>query len=743
LALMRQPGAQERFVARFRRHDGTYRSLDVTINNRLEDPEIAGLVANARDITEQVDATDALIQNEQRWAALVRNSYDIIAILDDIGTLQYSSLAAERMLGYPPEQLIGTNAFDLVHPDDLELAAGTFARVLNQPEMPVRIELRIRHANGTWRDIEIAASNFLDDPAVRGIVLNNRDVTDRRRAEDANRASEEWFRSLVQHGHDIIAVIDAASSKVRYVSPSIRHLMALEPEEVMAAEGSAFIHPDDQRTLAAHFARVIAAPGVHTPIEVRARHGDGTWRWLEVACTNQVDNPVVQGVVLNLRDVTERKEVEGQLSHQALHDSLTGLPNRGLVTDRLTHALARAARVDTRLGVLFLDVDRFKLVNDTRGHDVGDQLLIAAADRLRLATRESDTVARFGGDEFVVVYEDANDVEELLRFAERLCSVVAIPFQVDGTELYATISVGVAIGGAGASADALLRDADAAMYHAKERGGGAVAAFDESIRHRARSRFDMERELRGGLERDEFALEYQPIVALSDGRIVGVEALVRWDHPERGTVPPGEFVELAEETGLIIPIERRIRGIACRQLAEWRATPQLADLSLSLNVSATQLRDAAGFAERVEATLAETGLPASALTLEITESFLMEDTAACLDGLAALKALGIRLVVDDFGTRYSSLGYLNRMSLDGLKIDRSFVSGIGPDELDRAIVAAIITMAKSLGLWVVAEGVETAEQSAVLTKLGCEYAQGFYFSRPLRPEAATVLLAAH
>jgi len=476
-------------------------------------------------------------------------------------------------------------------------------------------------------------------------------------------------------------------------------------------------------------------------MELRCRHGDGTWRWLEVACTNQLDNPFVGGFVLNFRDITERKEVEAELAHQALHDSLTGLPNRALVTDRLTHALARAPRSGATVGVLFVDIDRFKLVNDTRGHEVGDALLVATGRRIAGAVRATDTVGRFGGDEFVIVYEGIETVDELIRHAERLRTVVAEPLVLDGVHLYATISAGLSIGGAEASAEALLRDADAAMYHAKDHGGDTVRLFDDSIGLRVSSRFDTERELRSALERDDFALEYQPIVSLDDFEIVGVEALLRWDHPERGTIVPGTFVELAEETGLIIPIERRVRQSALHQLAQWRTTSPSETFGMSLNVSATQLRDATGFAKRIHLNLQEAGIDPSMLTLELTESFLLEDSEWCLQALADLKRLGVRLAVDDFGTRYSSLAYLNRMALDGIKIDKSFVERLGPEPRDQAIVSAVIRMAQTLGLTVVAEGVETLEHMSILQELGCLRAQGFLFSAPLRPDRATELIA--
>jgi len=734
------PGATRRFEARLRQFDGEYRSLQIVLTNLIHDDDIQGIVANARDITEQLEARAALEQNERRWAALVRHSYDIIAVLDAEGILHFASLATEEMLGYAPESLVGTSAFDLVDPSDLDMAYSTLAGLLEHPETPARLELRIRHADGSLRHLEVAASNFLDDPAVGGIVLNNRDVTDRHRAEEERRASEELFRSLVQHGYDLIAVVDR-DIRVRYVSPSVAHVMGYQPEDLVGEISFPFVHPHDVGALASHLDRVAATAGLDAPMELRCQHGDGTWRWLEVACTNQLANPFVAGFVLNFRDITERKEAETQLAHQALHDSLTGLPNRALVTDRLAQALARAPRERHSVGVLFVDIDRFKLVNDTRGHEAGDALLVAVARRIARAVRATDTVGRFGGDEFVIVYEGIETPDQLVRYAERICTVVTEPHILDDVDLYATISAGVSIGGPDSSAEALLRDADAAMYHAKENGGDTVSLFNDSIRVRAANRFDTERELRSALVHDEFALEYQPIVSLDSLEIVGVEALLRWDHPKRGTIQPGAFVELAEETGLIIPIERRARRLALRQLAAWRCREASGSFGMSLNVSATQLRDAAGFADGIRRSLQQAGIDPSMLTLELTESFLLEDSEACLEALAALKDLGVHLAVDDFGTRYSSLGYLNRMSLDGIKIDRSFVERLGPSSRDQAIVAAVIRMAHTLGLSVVAEGVETTEQLCILRKLGCTLGQGFLFSRPLRPDVATGLIA--
>jgi len=737
--LLEAGGGTERAVARFRRHDGVYRSLEVTVSNLLGDPFIEGILANARDITEQIEFENALRQNEQRWEALVRNSYDIIAVLDELGTLTYASPAAQGMLGYEPEALLGTNAFDLVHPDDVETAGVAFAGGLLEPDLPVRVEIRIRHINGGYRWVEVAATNLLDDPTVHGIVLNNRDVTDRHRAEDARRESEEWFRSLVSHGQDVVAVADP-DARLKYVSPSIEHVMGYTVEEMLTCIGAEIVHPEDLETLASHFKRALAAPGFHLPIEIRARVADGSWRWFETVHTNQLDNPAVRGVVMNFRDITERKYAEQELAHQAVHDSLTDLPNRVLLVDRLEQALTRGARNDTNIGVLFLDLDRFKLVNDTRGHAAGDELLRSVARRLREATRAGDTVARFGGDEFVVVYEEGvNDTDELLVLGRRLCEALAEPFMVGANEHYLTASVGAALGRPGASSEALLRDADAAMYHAKEKGGNSIEVVDDAIRQRAHVRFETEHALHGALQRDEFALAYQPIAELATGRAVAVEALLRWEHPVRGTILPSEFIGLAEETGLIVPIGAWVLDRACRQMVEWRGQSSAPELGVAVNLSVVQLRDPE-LVSLVRETLERAGLEPKALTLEITESFLMKDIAPALDVLTALKALGVRLALDDFGTRYASLSRVNRMPLDALKIDRSFVHRLAGEDSDTAIVAAILAMARALGLGVVAEGIETPAQHTQLLALGCRHGQGFRLARPLAPDDVAAVL---
>jgi diguanylate cyclase (GGDEF)-like protein/PAS domain S-box-containing protein len=445
----------------------------------------------------------------------------------------------------------------------------------------------------------------------------------------------------------------------------------------------------------------------------------------------QGDVDFVQALANVLGDVVERQLTDDDIRHRALHDPLTGLPNRLLFLDRLQQATERQRRrSDTLTAVLALDLDRFKLVNESLGHRAGDELLAAAAPRLRQAVRSSDTVARFGGDEFGILLEDIAE-QDAIEMAERIAGVFTRPFVLDGDEHFVTISIGIALAEGGERAEDLLRDADAAMHRAKERGRARYELFDEALRGRALSRLRVENDLRRALERDELTLHYQPLVALRDKRMVSVEALVRWDHPQRGRISPVDFIPVAEENGLIEPIGRWVLEHACRQAAQWcREQPDVAPLTMSVNLSAARLANPA-LTQTVATALRVSGLDPACLALELTESMLVGDNEQLSETLVALKALGVRLVLDDFGTGYSSLSYLTRLPLDALKVDRSFVHGLGTESRDTAITEAIVAMSRALSLQVVGEGAETERQVAELARLGCDLVQGFYFSRPV------------
>ncbi|MDQ6607471.1 MAG: EAL domain-containing protein [Actinomycetota bacterium] len=444
------------------------------------------------------------------------------------------------------------------------------------------------------------------------------------------------------------------------------------------------------------------------------------------------DIDFVQALANVLADALERQSTEDAIHHRALHDPLTGLPNRLLFLDRLEHTLKRLRRQSRSLAaVLFLDLDHFKLVNDSMGHHAGDELLAAVAARLKHALRPSDTVARFGGDEFGLVLEEISTERDAIAAAERIAAVFAHPFVLDADEHFVTTSIGIALAEGGEEPDELIRDADAAMYRAKERGRARYELFDEMTRGRAIARLRVENDLRRAVERDELRLVYQPVVSLRHEAIIGVEALLRWDHPQRGVVAPDDFIPVAEETGLIERIGHWVLDRACRQAAHWaRAHQDSAPIGIAVNLSPLQLAQR-GFPEGVADVLHGSGLDPASLSLEITETVLLDEADVIAENLLGLKSLGVKLVLDDFGTGYSSLSYLTRLPLDALKVDRSFIDGLGTEASDSTITEAIVGMARALSLVVVGEGIETDVQASALRRLRCGLGQGNLFSPPV------------
>jgi diguanylate cyclase (GGDEF)-like protein/PAS domain S-box-containing protein len=558
-------------------------------------------------------------------------------------------------------------------------------------------------------------------------------------SETAARENEARFRALVQHSTDMIAIADA-DGVLRYVSPSIQRLFGYVPSDLEGKPLIDLLHPDDAVHAAAAFATATGPGSVTAAAEWRIRHCDGRWVAIEAVGTNLLHEPTVRGIVVNARDVSDRKALEAQLTHQAFHDPLTGLANRALFFDRVTHALERRGRMQEGLAVLFLDLDNFKTVNDSLGHAAGDRLLVAAAVRLGVCVRASDTVARLGGDEFAVLIEDATgDIASVA--AERITSALRAPFELEGKEVFVTASLGIAFAEAGSTASELLRNADMAMYTAKGRGKGRSERFETRMHREALDRLELEADLRRALERDEMILQYQPIVSLDTGSVIGMEALVRWRHLDRGLMYPGQFIPLAEETGLIVGIGEWILREACRQAKAWEVKwhPDV-PLTLSVNISGQQLQHA-GVVDSVRRALARSGLRPHDLVLEITESVLMQHTETMLARLTELRAVGVRLAIDDFGTGYSSLSYLQRFPIDILKIAKPFVDDVGTGEGNPALARAIIALGESLSLRTIAEGIELREQWMGLRALGCEMGQGYFFARPLAAEAMGQLIA--
>jgi len=570
-------------------------------------------------------------------------------------------------------------------------------------------------------------------------VLNHKRHVANKREKDTIRRSEERFQSLARNAFDMVTVLKADGT-ILYESPAIERVLGYDAEERVGSNELDYIHSEDRRRAQDILERSIDAPGVLLELEVRGRRSDGEWRWLEVGVTNLLDDASVCGIVANQRDITERRAYQEQLTRQAYHDSLTGLPNRALFQSRLEVALARAGRRQRTIAVLFVDLDRFKVINDSLGHETGDDLLVAVAERLREAVRVEDTVARLSGDEFTVLLEEVEDEVEAAQVAQRIIDDIRRAIDLEGHQVFVGASVGIALSHNGEDrAEDLLRDADLAMYRAKERGRSRYEIFEVTMGARARLRLDLESELRGALERDELVLHYQPEVSLRSGRIIGAEALVRWEHPERGLLMPDEFIPMAEETGLILPVGRHVLQKACVQAAEWhRSFGAGAPARVSVNVSGRQLPTLVRDVARV---LGRSGLDPRGLVLEITESVVMDDPEAVIPTFEALRQMGVSLAIDDFGTGYSSLSWLKHFPISTLKLDKSFVQGLGVDPADRAIAQSVLTMASCLDVAVTAEGIETSGQAGELIALGCRSGQGYYYARPQPPAEMTKLLA--
>lgn len=664
-----------------------------------------------------------------------------VTITDTNGRILYTNPADAKMHGYTVAELIG---------QEVRLfAPGGAAKPLSREDLARMTSWR-RETTNARKDGSTFPCHLMSDVVrdrsgeIIGVVTACEDITQRKAAEAALRESEERYALAASGATDGIWDWNLRTG-VLYFSPRWKGVLGYGDEEIgrVAEEWFKRIHPDDLPRVKVELATHLQARTPHLETEHRLLHKDGTYRWVLVrGLAVRDEHGDAYRMAGSLTDVSDRKQAEEQLIHDALHDPLSGLPNRAFFITLLDRAIKRTRRRNDYLfAVLFVDLDRFKLVNDSLGHGVGDQLLVAISQRLNSCLRPGDVVARLGGDEFTILLDDIRDVNDATRVAERVQIELKEPFVFEGHEVFTSASIGIALSTAAHERpEYFLRDADTAMYRAKARGKARYEMFDEGMHARAVAQLRLETDLRRALEREELRVRYQPIVVLESGQIIGFEALVRWQHSERGLIAPKEFIPIAEETGLILPIGRWVMETACRQTRTWiEQFPEQPLLSVSVNVSAKHFQQPDLVAQVLEV-LKDSGLPAPNLKLEITESMLMDEPDSHVTMIRELRKAGIQVLIDDFGTGYSSLSYLQRFSVDTLKIDRSFLmEGGAGDGWD--IVETIITLAEDLGVNVIAEGVETEEQTARLKELRCGHAQGYLFREPVDAETATALLA--
>ena len=684
---------------------------------------IGEIVAGA---IERNRAHRALRASEQRHRMLFERNLAGVYHNTIDGRMLECNDAMAAMLGYDSrEEFLGLNARELYfNPAEREVFMS--AVLENHGVRSVEVCLRRKDGSPVWL---LESVHLIDGPegapVLEGTVI---DITDRKLAETALRESEERYRFMAEHSNDIISRTNA-EGVITYASDAVRTLTGYAPDEVIGRHVSEFVVVDD-RHLFERMEKAIVLETAPRTYTFRLRRKNGTQVWIETtlrAIRDETSGRITEVVSVS-RDVSERRRAEEQIEYQAYHDALTGLPNRLLFRDRLTIALAHAKRQSKSLAVMFLDLDRFKDVNDTLGHSLGDELLRQVAGILEKQLREGDTIARMGGDEFTILLEDIGSAEDAAKAARKLLDALLQPIHVEAHELFVTASIGIALFPEdGDSAELLLKNADTAMYRAKEAGRNSYRLCTRAMNNRAAERLSIENALRRALDRQELVLHYQPLVRLEDGQVAGMEALLRWNRPEHGIVPPATFIGIAEETRMIIPIGAWVLREACRQVKLWQQQDPM--LRISVNLSPRQFQQG-DLCESVAAALAESGLAPTLLELEITESTAMLNTDRTVATLSSLRALGVRIAIDDFGTGHSSLSYLRRFPIDRVKIDREFIHELATSRSNRAIVSGIVALARGLGVAVTAEGVETEEQANFLRVQSCDEVQGFYFGRP-------------
>lgn len=721
--------------------DGSRLTLEVNSTVIRKNGEPIAVQGIARDITERKLAEEEVRDSEQRYRDLFENANDLIYTHDLSGNFTSLNRAGERITGYSRDEALKMNITQVVAPESLQAAREMTARKLAS-EKATTYEIDIVAKNGRRVLLELSTRLIFRKGLPVGVQGIGRDITERRRADEALKESERRYRQL---GEGIFHQVWTAEpdGTLEYVNSRTMEYFGRSSADLVHGGWRSSIHPDDLDECTRRWERAIAA-GENFEMQFRLRRHDGVYRW-HIARANpglDAEGKIVKWYGTNT-DIEDQKQSEAMLNHIARHDPLTDLPNRVEFMTHLRSAVDRAnSNSLTRFAVLFLDLDRFKVINDSLGHLVGDKLLTMIAERLNGLVRPGDVVARLGGDEFTILLNRTGGREDVVHIAERVQRNLTKPFQIDGYEVFTSASIGIIVSDEiMREPEDFLRDADSAMYRAKEAGKARYEIFDREMHVRNMNLLQIETDLRHAVERSEFEVHYQPIVDLNNGRVDEFEALIRWRHPQMGLVSPDDFISVAEETGMIIPIGQWILTEACKQLSTWQKSVSR-DLSVSVNLSAKQLMHPT-LISQIQNILRSTGLKSQNLKLEVTESTVMEHSERSLSVLKRLSAMGVSLSTDDFGTGYSSLSYLQEFPFNRIKIDRSFINKMNCDDKSGAIVRTILILASNLGLDAVAEGIETETQLAELRSHGCKLGQGYFFSRPVDAKTARKLLSAN
>ncbi|MGZ4715252.1 MAG: PAS domain S-box protein [Acidimicrobiales bacterium] len=689
------------------------------------------VVMSFTDITERKRASDALERSESRFRTLTESLPVGVYQADAEGSVTYINPQMTQVVGIARHPETYEDAMAPVHPEDAARVARGLVSLLHGAQS-YSDQYRIIGDDGVVRWVSHRARATLDENGCStGLIGSIEDVTALVAAQEQNAR----LAGIIESTADMVGIVDADTNRLAYLNRAAREVFGLLDTDVTSIDTARLYPAETIQTYSDTIVPVLRQNEAWSgELSMVAADGREILVWQTITPTLRADGTLHQISIVG-RDVTERRRFEADLAYQATHDSLTGLPNRALLLDHLELALARAERDDRLIALLFLDLDRFKMVNDLHGHDAGDDLLAQTARLISEVVRPSDTVARLGGDEFVILCDDVDDVEHAVAVAHRVAAAIeSSPYYIGNTNLAISASIGIAMAAGGAGhPEALLRDADAAMYRAKDLGRARLEIYDETMRRRSAHRLELSEQLAEGIELGDIVVRFQPGVDTRTGRVTCVEALARWQHPTRGLLAPSEFIGLAEETGLIVGLGLRVLSTACEHGRRWEEQYGPGAPRVHVNLSARQLTTS-NLPVLVQGVLDGSGLTPSQLCLEITESVLMEDASAVIDTLWELKAIGVMLAIDDFGTGYSSLSYLRRFPVDVLKVDQSFVSGLGPDPEDSTIVAAIVNLANTLELEAIAEGVETLEQVERLQMLGCNLAQGYHFAEPAEPD---------